>query len=124
MQKRILVVDDEKVFRECVLEFLEEWGYQGFEAKDGKEAELMIVNYELSGRRPNLVISDIEMPGHPNGLELCQHITLIYPNIKVITMSANPEAYEDLAKAAGCNAFFPKPLNFLELEQSIKRILS
>lgn len=66
---RILVVDDEKVIRDILSDFLKEEGYAVTPVADGVEAfeELHRASY-------NLVISDLKMP-NMGGLELVQKIT-------------------------------------------------
>jgi response regulator RpfG family c-di-GMP phosphodiesterase len=66
---RILVVDDEKVIREILSDFLKEEGYFVNTVEDGNAAieELHRASY-------NLVISDLKMP-RMGGLELVQKIT-------------------------------------------------
>jgi response regulator RpfG family c-di-GMP phosphodiesterase len=66
---RILVVDDEKVIREILADFLDMEGYVVHTVEDGVEALK-----ELHRRSYNLVISDLKMP-NMGGLELIQKIT-------------------------------------------------
>ena len=66
---RILVVDDEKVIREILADFLSMEGYVVHAVEDGVEAMK-----ELKKRSYNLVISDLKMP-NMGGLDLIQKIT-------------------------------------------------
>jgi response regulator RpfG family c-di-GMP phosphodiesterase len=66
---RILVVDDEKVIREILSDFLKEEGYAVTTVEDGAAAI-----EELHRSSYNLVISDLKMP-NMGGLELVQQIT-------------------------------------------------
>ncbi len=66
---RILVVDDEKVIREILSDFLTMEGYVVHTVEDGDEALK-----ELHRRSYNLVISDLKMPDM-GGLELLEKIT-------------------------------------------------
>ena len=66
---RILVVDDEKVIREILADFLSMEGYVVHAVEDGVEAMK-----ELKKRSYNLVISDLKMP-NMGGLELIAKIT-------------------------------------------------
>jgi response regulator RpfG family c-di-GMP phosphodiesterase len=65
---RILVVDDEKVIREILADFLTMEGYVVHAVEDGAQAL-----EELHKRSYNLVISDLKMP-NLSGLELIQKI--------------------------------------------------
>ena len=66
---RILVVDDEKVIRDILADFLKEEGYAVTTVEDGAAAI-----EELHRSSYNLVISDLKMP-KMGGLELVQKIT-------------------------------------------------
>ncbi|HVV16390.1 MAG TPA: HD domain-containing phosphohydrolase [Polyangia bacterium] len=66
---RILVVDDEKVIREILADFLTMEGYMVHAVEDGAQAI-----EELHRRSYNLVISDLKMP-NVGGLELIQRIS-------------------------------------------------
>ncbi len=65
---RILVVEDDGLFRAVLEKRLGIEGYQVFGAADGREGMKVIVTEE-----PHLVLSDWMMP-HVDGLELCQAI--------------------------------------------------
>ncbi len=66
---RILVVDDERVIRDILSDFLKEEGYAVTTVEDG-----MAAIEELHRASYNLVISDLKMP-RMGGLELVQQIT-------------------------------------------------
>jgi response regulator RpfG family c-di-GMP phosphodiesterase len=75
---RILVVDDEKVIREILAEFLTLEGYVVRSVEDGEKALA-----ELRMRPYDLVISDLKMP-RVSGLQLLEKIT--EENINVLTV--------------------------------------
>ncbi len=75
---RILVVDDEKVIREILAEFLTLEGYQVASVEDGQKAI-----EELRLRPYDLVISDLKMP-RVSGLQLLEK--LAEENINVLTV--------------------------------------
>src|SRR5438128_1905492 len=68
---RILVVDDERVIREILSDFLSVEGYVVRTVEDGVEAIK-----ELQRRSYNLVISDLKMP-NMGGLELIERIVAL-----------------------------------------------
>ena len=82
MKKKILVVDDLELMRDIVHKMIIEIGFDVVVAKDGQEALDMIPTF-----RPNLVISDIEMP-RLDGIELALRIL---PGIPVILMTGDFE---------------------------------
>jgi response regulator RpfG family c-di-GMP phosphodiesterase len=75
---RILVVDDEKVIREILAEFLTLEGYVVRSVEDGEKALT-----ELRTRPYDLVISDLKMP-RVSGLQLLEKVT--EENINVLTV--------------------------------------
>src|SRR5262245_50343524 len=75
---RVLVVDDEKVIREILSDFLTMEGYVVRTVEDGSAALK-----ELHRRSYNLVISDLKMP-NMGGLELLEKIE--QENINVLTV--------------------------------------
>src|SRR5690242_16157095 len=78
---RVLVVDDEKVIREILSDFLTMEGYVVRAVEDG-DAALR----ELERRSYNLVISDLKMPGM-GGLELLERITELKANVLTVIMT-------------------------------------
>ncbi len=78
---RVLVVDDEKVIREILSEFLTMEGYVVRTVADGAAALA-----ELQKRQYDLVISDLKMPTM-GGLELLGHISEQKLNVLVVIMT-------------------------------------
>ena len=78
---RILVVDDEKVIREILAEFLQLEGYQVATCEDGQKAldELRLRPYDL-------VISDLKMP-RLSGLQLLEKIAEEGLNVLTVIMT-------------------------------------
>ncbi|NIV30416.1 MAG: response regulator, partial [Anaerolineae bacterium] len=64
----ILVVEDEEAILEIITFFLQDEGYQVLQALNG-EAALSL----LESARPDLIISDIRMPGI-DGFALCEEV--------------------------------------------------
>src|SRR6187200_1021276 len=77
----ILVVDDERVIREILSDFLSVEGYVVRTVEDGVEALK-----ELQRRSYNLVISDLKMP-NMNGLELIERITTLQIPVLTVIMT-------------------------------------
>ena len=108
-KKKILLVDDVKLFIELEKTFLQR--KQAFEiltAKSGEEA-LKIVE----GEQPDLVYLDLHMPGM-NGDECCRLIKAAEDskNTPVIMVtSAGSEEDKSRCIAAGCNEIITKPIN-------------
>jgi len=96
-------------------------GYQIFTARNALEA---IEICEAEPGLPDLLVTDIMMPPHMNGMELAQKLRARNPEMKALYVSAfagDPavaEAFSDL-KAD----FLPKPLSPIVLSQRVEYIL-
>ncbi|GAB1351168.1 hypothetical protein MASR1M107_33830 [Ignavibacteriales bacterium] len=82
MGKRILVVDDEKIFRESLFHWFEEEGFDVTPVDSGEEA---LKVYEVD--KFDIVLLDIKMPGM-SGLELLAKIKQIDIHATVIMITA------------------------------------
>ena len=65
---KILVVEDDKVIREGICEYLSEFGYEMYEAEDGRKALDIFKDKDI-----NLIILDIQIP-LLNGLEVLKEV--------------------------------------------------
>lgn len=102
--KCVLVVEDELLIRMMVSEELRDCGYQVIEAADADEALVI-----LEACPPDLVISDVKMPGSLDGLGLLAAAKRSLPTLPVILVSAHLEAAE--AMEEGAALFIPKPFS-------------
>lgn len=88
---KILVADDEKIFREFLVQILrEKTPYTVQEAADGVETCIM-----LGRERPDLLVLDIQMP-KMNGVEICRKIRgdNRFTDMKVIIITGLPDSPE------------------------------
>ncbi|MDB5375236.1 MAG: domain S-box protein [Belnapia sp.] len=89
----VLVVEDEPVVRGVVIETLRDFGYQVLEAGDGRSALAVL----RSGRRLDLLVTDVGLPGGMNGRQLADHARELRPGLKVLFVTG----YADAAGLAG-----------------------
>lgn len=75
----VMVVEDDPSVRLIVLEVLEELGYVSIEATDARHAVPIL----QSGRRIDLLISDVGLPGM-NGRQLAEVARETHPDLKVL----------------------------------------
>lgn len=115
----ILIVDDDENSLRGLARYLENLDYDVLTAKNGDEA-IQLFRTE----KPDLVISDVRMPGTDGSL-LLEKLLQIHPAAKVILMTAYGSV-EDAVKAIKKGAFYylQKPVNFDELEILIKKAFS
>jgi response regulator RpfG family c-di-GMP phosphodiesterase len=113
---RILVVDDERVIREILSDFLGLEGYVVRTVEDGVQAL-----EELQKRSYNLVISDLKMP-KMNGLDLIEKITeLGIPVLTVIMTGFGTVETAIEAMKHGAYDYILKPFKVEEVIHIVKR---
>jgi response regulator RpfG family c-di-GMP phosphodiesterase len=113
---RVLVVDDEKVIREILSDFLTMEGYVVRTVEDGGAALA-----ELGRRSYNLVISDLKMPGM-GGLELLEKIAELKANVLTVIMTGFgtvETAIEAMKK--GAYDYILKPFKIEEVVHVVER---
>ena len=101
----ILLVEDDVKAREIATMILEAEGIHVYGAPNASAA------WELFGQHPDLdlVISDINMPGSMNGIQLTRRIRHDDPSMRVVLVSGNPESsFNDLPQDI---LFLPKPFD-------------
>lgn len=120
MKRKILVVEDEKNFREFLKILIESWGhYEVSTAQDGQEAA-SIIQRDIG---IDLVITDFRMP-KMNGIEVIRFIKQWNPAIKTILLTGEDmQLMAPAAKAAGADKVLSKPVNFQDFQRTIRRFL-
>ena len=119
MPGRVLLVDDDVQVRRSLSEALEDFGFVVTTAESG-EAALPAV----AAARPDVVLSDIRMPGM-DGIELLRLLRERVPDTYVVLITA----FDDMptvvsAMREGAFDFLVKPVNLDELEEVLRRALA
>ncbi|MCZ8186237.1 MAG: sigma-54 dependent transcriptional regulator [Beijerinckiaceae bacterium] len=116
---RILVVEDDRMVRHALVEWLGIAGHQVVEAEDGASALA-----QLAQAAPELVLSDIRMPGL-SGLDLLARLRAVDPDLPVILLTGHGDV--PMAVAAmqgGAHDFVTKPYDPDHLAAIIARGLA
>jgi CheY-like chemotaxis protein len=112
VRARILIVDDEPFIRRILTHLLAGTGYEVESAEDGEQAWRRIQD----GYRPDLIISDLMMPGM-SGTDFVRRLRsgagAVIP-VLILTARGQEEDAED-ARRAGADAFMTKPFSSHEL---------
>lgn len=79
----VLVVEDEFLIRLNTVELVEEVGFDTLEASNADEAlDILDQHPEIA-----IVLTDINMPGSINGLELAETVAENWPRVRVVLTS-------------------------------------
>jgi response regulator RpfG family c-di-GMP phosphodiesterase len=115
---RILLVDDEPIFRELLRTTFETVDVTVYEADSAATAQALI-----HVQPPDVVVLDVRMPGL-DGLSFCRELkhSPATRNIGVVLLTGDGETTDEEAKAAGADAFMRKPFSPLELLAVAERI--
>lgn len=118
MTKKILVVDDEKIFRESLFHWFEEEGFDVTPVDSGEEA---LKVYDVD--RFDIILLDIKMPGM-SGLDLLAKIKQIDPHATVIMITAFASVSTAIqALKEGAYDYVTKPVDPDELTHLIHKAL-
>ena len=117
-QKRILIVDDEKLVRWALNQKCTEFGYQCIEAETGQAGLQCLQTESLDA-----VLLDVHLPDM-SGLQVLEKLKQAGETRSIIMMTADPQL--DDVKAAlrlGAYDFISKPINFDELNVTLQNAL-
>lgn len=118
-KNRILLVDDDRDFRDSAADYLEGHGYFVLKASSGAAAlEVLEANHV------DAIITDIHMPDG-NGIELLNAIRLRNPDIStVIVVTGHPDIRDVEALTVAAHSVFQKPINPQLLLKAVQEIMT
>lgn len=115
--QNVLIVDDEKGFREEISEFLKDEGYNVFTAGLPSEAIKIIGNNDV-----DIAVFDIRMP-EMDGLSLLQQIKQEYQEIEIVMMTGFGDMGSVIeAMRYGAVDFLKKPFELNQIKDTLNRI--
>lgn len=124
-RRRVVVAEDDASMRELLVEALARDGYDVVEAKDGAQLLLGLEEICLRGPEaviPDLIVSDIRMPGH-TGLELLQAMRDADIHLPVVLITAFSDgATRERAERAGA-VLLDKPLDLDDLRKVVRGMM-
>jgi CheY-like chemotaxis protein len=124
-RQRILLAEDHADTRALLASMLRGLGYEVVEAANGYEFLSVISEAWLrrSGRFPDLIVTDVRMPG-PNGLRVLEGIRTSYWAIPVIVITAfGDEDTHAEARRLGAHTVIDKPFDLARLRQAVLELL-
>lgn len=116
--KKVLVIDDEKLIRWSLREKLSNWSMRVVEAEDGSKA-LKIMEEEI----PDLIILDVNLPDF-KGTELLKEFKEFWPEIPVVMITAYGSIDDAVAAMRnGAYDFITKPIDDVKLQSTLHNAL-
>jgi two-component system, response regulator PdtaR len=114
--RTILLVEDEALLRMTVADELRIAGFTVVECRSADEA------FELvkAGGNFDLLLTDVQMPGARNGLDLAREVAALRPELPVIITSGNLAP----SQAEQFDAFLPKPFPIDIAAALVKRLIA
>ncbi|RRN75108.1 DNA-binding response regulator [Peribacillus simplex] len=114
MDKKILVVDDEKPIADILQFNLKKEGYEVFCAYDGNEALKMVEE-----RQPDLILLDIMLPQR-DGMEVCREVRKKYETPIIMLTAKDSEIDKVLGLELGADDYVTKPFSTREIIARVK----
>jgi DNA-binding response OmpR family regulator len=113
----ILVVEGEADIRETLVEALRD---AGFDVVEANSADAAIQLLGMEGLR--LIVTDVNLPGRLDGIDLAFAARETSPGIPVVFISGRPAMLEDAHALGQPAAFLQKPFSFKMLVGDIRRL--
>ena len=111
----ILFVEDDAVSRRSIAHFLRLSGYEVHEAENGEAALRLSSTMQF-----DVVISDLNLPGKLNGIDILAALKAITRKIRAILITGRgSEEIKRRANSLGA-AYLEKPLQLQELETALQ----
>lgn len=114
----ILLVEDNEDVRMIARDALEESGYHIWEAANGLEA---LDLWKTKALRVDLLLTDIIMPGGPNGRELADELWKEQPGLEVVFMTSH--TLERKGAIPPHSHILSKPFSLENLTETVRRCL-
>lgn len=119
MAKTIFVIDDSAVMRSSVKQNLEMAGFKVETAIDGVDG----VTRLKSGLRPDLIITDINMP-KMDGIEFIRQARAILRFTPILVLTTESQSSKrDEAKKLGATGWLVKPVGGNDLLKVVKQVV-
>lgn len=115
----ILIVDDNPDMRLILSRTLARLGFSVLTADSGSAALALME----TGASPDLVLTDLVMPGQVDGLALAETVRRRFPAIRLLLTSGNESAESTRAAEALAAPFLAKPYTKDELSAALRGVL-
>ncbi|GEM_PF-1308334 len=119
----ILIMDDEDMIREIATELLSQLGFLTIHATDGKQALSLYKKLSNDGKKIDLVIMDLTIPGGMGGKEAIGELLKFDPKATAIVSSGySNDPVMAQFKTYGFKGCLQKPFKLEELEKTLYQL--
>ena len=116
-QKLVAIVEDEALVRDIATMELEDCG---FEVVDFQSADDALPYLRKNGGNISVLITDVQMPGTINGLDLVRLVSRLWPDLRMLVTSGGPLV--DPAKLPPQVRFIAKPWRATDMAARVQEL--
>ncbi len=119
---RVLVAEDDLELRNLIVEVLRHDGYEVLAVANGAELFDFMIDSMCNAQEPDVVVSDVRMPGF-SGLDVLRHLRTAESRAPVVLITAFPTE-DTLARARelGASALLGKPFDLDDLREAVASV--
>jgi DNA-binding NtrC family response regulator len=117
--QRILIVEDEDDVLDVLTDAISDEGYATVAAATGDEAVALLEVSELG-----MVVTDINLPGQWDGIDVAVAARQVHPGIPVLFISGRHWRLAEAEKLGGPAAFLRKPFSLTTLLHDVDRLMA
>jgi DNA-binding NarL/FixJ family response regulator len=111
---RVAVVEDQPLFRDLLVNSLLGFGHQAVGMTDGQQVDAL-----FRSDPPDILILDVSLGGEETGLDIAARVRRM-SNCGIVFMSSHAKLDDRMAALTrGADAYFTKPLSFVELNATL-----
>ena len=115
----VALVEDEPIVRDVAASELED---RGFSVVEFPSADDALSYLRQNGGAVSLVVTDVQMPGAINGLELVALLRRWWPKLKVLVTSGGPLVNPSLLPPTA--SFIPKPWRAADMASRVQKMVA
>ncbi|MCA9462720.1 MAG: PAS domain S-box protein [Nitrospira sp.] len=120
---RVLVMDDEQSIRRMVEDALTQFGYEVTSAQDGHETIALFSESLAAGRKFDVVLLDLTIPGAMGGKEAIQHLRSLDPQVKaIVTSGYSDDPIMSDYQRYGFHSILVKPYRIMDLAKLLESV--
>jgi len=118
---KLILIDDDEGVRAYFKAIVSRMGHELVTAANGPEGLRLLESVPDAG----VIMTDLNMPGEPNGMDLVRRIREIRPTTPMIVVSGHPtkDRLEE-CQALGVEDFLTKPFEMTFFSSVVSRLLS